>query len=311
MEEVAMLKMNHSTVSMGRRRTWVFTGFFALALAFSLAAANGGAHAQATSALGDGSAPVLTKSQKKELDKSGQNAYKHCLAGELGKHAGETFSGCLTLAQALRTQMKDPAAARKALQRGCSLGSQQGCNELGNDFAAAGDLPSARLAWSAPPCNSGTLCKLSLFDSYAKSSPPNLASAETVGLPLCDQGGDRTICKRLWELGSQADFAAIAQSQSDKRNEKIAELTEEAQKADSDAASDHDEYERLDAQAKSSSGTDALGASMKALVYASSYRSEADHATSLRAQISELKKQEREAQMASSKFWLKTRASIQ
>lgn len=160
-------------------------------------------------------APKLNKEQEKSLDKGARNALKHCSSGDTVKHRGEISQGCLDLAAPLRNEAHFPEGARAALQRSCSLGNPGGCNELGKDLAAGGDISSARIAWTAGPCANATICKVSLFDSYADDQPPNVAAAEQVGLPLCDQGNDDRVCHRLAEIGSKADFAAIAQHHKD------------------------------------------------------------------------------------------------
>jgi hypothetical protein len=172
----------------------------------------------------------LTKEQSNSLDKEARNLYKHCSADN-GKHQDGVAHACFDLVGPLRTQLKDPASARIALRRSCSLGNQAGCNELGNDLAAGGDLTAARAAWNAPPCANGPLCKSSLFFSYAGEAPINLAVAESVGLPLCDEGKDDKICLKLKEIGSHADFAAIAQHHRDAR---IADIKTQIGKNNSD-----------------------------------------------------------------------------
>ncbi len=253
--------------------------------------------------------PNLSKDQKKALDGPGRNAYKHC-GGDTGKHRGETIAACINLAPALRTQLKDPADARQALARACALGGEAGCTELGKDYVASGDLVAARAAWSAPACTDGTGCKNALFESYASATPVDLPNAERVGLSACDNGGDEDMCRRLYKLGSKQNFAAIMQRHSEQRQAKISELTQTAESNEASAASDKEQYESLDAQAKAQNGTpDGLGAAMKALVYASSYHSEEKAANAAREQIRELKSQDMKAHLSSSNPWNQASAS--
>jgi hypothetical protein len=253
--------------------------------------------------------PVLSKDQKKALDGPGRNAAKHC-AGDTGKHRGESISGCIELAPALRSQLHDPADARKALERACALGSDAGCKGWGQDFWDAGDLAAARNAWSAPPCASGSACRSALFDSYANAQPVDLANAERVGMPMCDAGGDDDMCRKLWHLGSRANFASIVEAHSEQRQLRIADLSSKAEQAESDAKSDDSEYERLAAQAESQKGTpDGLGASLKSLVYATSRNSETKQAAAYREEIRQLKRQELQAHMPSANPWNQTQAS--
>jgi hypothetical protein len=166
-------------------------------------------------------APAVSKEQEKMLDKGARNALKRCQGDAANKHHGDVAQGCVDLANALRSEAHWPEGARQALQRSCSLGSQAGCNELGKDMAAGGDVATARIVWGAGACADAGMCKTSLFDSYADQQPPDVASAEKVGLPLCDQGHDDRVCQRLQQIGSQADFAAIAEHH---RQDQIADL---------------------------------------------------------------------------------------
>ncbi len=286
------------------RNLGVLTLLLVLVFLFGFASAG---YSQAPSEAG----PVLTKEQKKALDGPGRNAAKHC-SGDTGKHRGETISGCIELAAAMRNQLKDVAGARQALERACALGSDNGCTQLGKDFQAAGDIAAARNAWSAPACNFGSSCRAALFDSYATATPVDLANAERVGLPMCDAGGDEEMCRKLWKLGSRANFAAIMNAHSEQRQQRIEELTQKAEQADSDAASDKSQYEQYDAQAKAQNGTpDGLGASLKSLIYATSYRSDVKQAAAYREEIKQLKSQDFRAHQASANPWQQSVAAAQ
>jgi hypothetical protein len=269
-----------------------------LAPVFVYAAA---AQVPAAMLVGSSAMPNVSKEEEKAMDKPVHNAFKKC-KNDNTKHRDEAASSCSELGNALRDQFKDDADARLAWARACTLGNSNGCLLLGNDYKAAGEMDSARAIWGSK--DAGTVGQSALFASYTDTYPPNLLMAEKVGLPLCDEGGDEAICRKLWEMGSQVNFVAIAQKHRDARTEKIAQMEEEASSLDASAASEKAEADRLNAEAKANSGTPGgLGAALKALIYASSYRSDTDKAASLRSQISELKTKQRQANAPSNSLW--------
>ena len=173
----------------------------------------------AAPAIAAGGTLSLSGAQLGAMDKSARNSYKHCVS-EPKKDPGNVARSCVEIGHALQAQ-KDDADARTALQRACTLGSAEGCNGYGSMIAAGGDISGARAVWTSGACHDAAECNHSLFDSYAKSMPPDLAQAEKYGLPLCDKGHDDKVCTSLAAMGSKADFAGIAKRHKDERIEEI------------------------------------------------------------------------------------------
>jgi hypothetical protein len=261
--------------------------------------------------------PDLSKDQIKGLDKDSRKLYKHCVedvstdSASGGKTAkGRAFAkmggvtgvanACLDLSSKLDSELHDGPAVLVALKRSCALGSATGCNALGSSLAASGDVLGARSAWSAPPCGFNQTCQVSLFNSYADATPPNVASAEQVGLPLCDDGGDDRICDRLKQIGAKGDFNAIALRHWNTKVQKIKDdiQTAEAGALDEDqlAAQSDELAKQAAAAARSATSTGlgmlgALGSGMAA-GGAQSHRNAAqrdrDRAASLRAELDQM-----------------------
>jgi hypothetical protein len=163
--------------------------------------------------------PDLSKDQLAKLEKRERNQYKDCTSPK--KNPQSAAAACAAVADALQTRLGDLAMASSARQRSCNLGNEGGCISYGKAFEASGNIAAARNVWAGGVCAASNACKEVLFYSYANAQPPDMAMAEQLGLPLCEQFDNDPVCKRLVELGSTIDYAAI---QERRRQKQIAAL---------------------------------------------------------------------------------------
>jgi len=186
-----------------------------------------GVHAQ-TSTIPFIAMPPMSKDQEKRFDKGEKKTYERCAAPP--KNTAEAGNACAAIAPVLQNKLGDPAAAAAAQQRACLFGNTGGCVDYGKALAAAGDVAGSRDVWSKGPCADANPCRAQLFYSYATTEPTDRAQAETLGMPMCNEGNDDNACQTLAQIGVPIDFAAVKEA---RRQKRIAELNSAIGSSDS------------------------------------------------------------------------------
>jgi hypothetical protein len=169
--------------------------------------------------------PELNKEQAKKLNKATRKQYERC-AAESGLSAA---NDCLGSAVAAHNQLQEAAIEALANQRACAFGNAVGCMSYGKVLAQSGSLDQAHQVWTSGPCKDAAPCQREMFWSIANTTPPNMASAEVYGLPLCQQNDDDQVCKKLIDLGSKFDYGAVVEG---RKQRYIADLQQQAGKSD-------------------------------------------------------------------------------